>query len=160
MTIPTEFIFEHFPLFFAFCVTWSVGWMGWGLWKRKQRGQFQQPPDGILYEEKMASGRSMKTWYTRLGGANNCLRLVITNSELWVTLIFPFSAMADRLDLEHRIALKAIKPVQLQSSFLRKSLRVSFQGQDHEEHTIEVTPRHMDRFASALRERGVPVDAI
>ena len=54
-------------------------------WRRKQRNLFPDEAKGVIYEEKMASGRSHKNWYSKLGGAKNCLRLVITDTELWIT---------------------------------------------------------------------------
>lgn len=134
--------------------------MAWGIWKRNQRGLFRKPPDAVLYEETMASGHSMKSWHLKLRGARNCLRLLISNTELWVTPIFPFSALAAFSDLDHRISLSKIQSITLQSSLFSKSLRISYQGSDNVEHKIEIMPRHIDRFIEVLKQRGLRVDAI
>ena len=156
-----EFVFDHFNLFFAFCVAWPLGWMGWGLWRRRKRGLFRGPPDApIIYEEKTASGRSLKSWYTKLAGANNCLRLLVSSTELWITPIFAFSALGEILDLDHRIGLRQIIWVEHKSGIVTKSLRISYVGTDNEQRIVEITPRNMTRFVEALGQIGIRVNAI
>ena len=48
----------------------------------------------IIYRESMASGRSLNNWLTRLAGASNCLRLTVTEGNLFIDTWFPFSSSA------------------------------------------------------------------
>ena len=64
--------------------------------------------EDIVYEERFASGASMKNILTKLGGAQYCLRLVVTRDLLWVTSWFPFSVIAAVYDLVHIIPLQSI----------------------------------------------------
>lgn len=60
----------------------------------------------IVYQEFFASGASRKNILTKLGGARNCLRLLVTRDFLWVTSWFPFSIIAPVYDLEHIVPLR------------------------------------------------------
>ncbi len=155
-----EFIRHPFGMLWSLCAAGLVGWMSWNLWKRRQRGLFRQPPDEpVFYDEKMVSGRSLKTWYTSLGRARNCLRLVVTSKELWITPVFPFSALAAPFDLDHRITLDRISSAKLRSSAFQRSLRITYRDQGGARNIVEVSPPDLDVFITILRARGVAVDA-
>lgn len=144
-------IFDNFETFFVFGVIWVVGWFTWLSWRRKKRGLF--PADGpkdVVYEERMASGRSHKNWHCRIGGAQNCLRIVVTKSELWVTPIFPFSVLGSIFDLDHRVTLDKIQSVSQKSRMGRNSIMISFLDAAMGVHTIEVIPKDGDTFLKAL----------
>jgi hypothetical protein len=64
----------------------------------------------VVFQEWFASGCSQKNIITKIGGARNCLRLVVTGSFLWVTSWFPFSLIAPLYDMEHVIPLRSIIP--------------------------------------------------
>ncbi len=154
-----NFLDEHFDVIFLLCAASTLASFAWLALKRTgQSPKFPAAPGAILFEEKTASGRSLKSWFTRLAGASNCLRLVITDAELWVMMPFPFSIFAAQGDLEHRISLRAIRSVTPQSSFLSKSVRISYEGADLRQHVLELRPRHMDRFIEVLRGRGVAIN--
>ena len=144
-------IFENFNTLFFFAVVWVVGWFAWLTWRRRKRGLFPTgTPEDVVYEEKTASGRSHKNWYCRIGGAQNCLRIVVTKSELWVTPIFPFSALAGIFDLDHRVMLDKIQSVSQKSGIGRNSILITFLDAAMEVKTIELTPRDSDTFLHAL----------
>ena len=65
----------------------------------------------ILYQEWTASGNSQANLSTRLGGARNGLRLVVTSDYLIITSWFPFSLFTAFYDLEHVIPMAALSPV-------------------------------------------------
>lgn len=151
-----KFITDNFSIIFGICATWSFFFMACGLWKRRKRGLFPDGPENVAYEEKYASGRSLKNWYSKLGGARNCLRLVITDKELWITPIFPFSALSEMYDLDHRILLSSVKNVSTVSGLFTKSVLISYNDSVGANHQVEVTPKHFDNFVSCLN-RGVAV---
>jgi len=108
------FLRDNFQLFFVFAVVWCGSWMAYLLWRRSRRGpRFPRLEEvELLFQEKSASGNSHKSFITRLGGAHNCLRIVVTREEVWVTTYFPFTAFVGFYDLEHRIRRDAITDVQ------------------------------------------------
>src|SRR5437899_2356685 len=76
-------------------------------------------PEAILFQERFASGHSLKNLLTRFGGASNCLRLVVTQDLVWVTSWFPFSLLAAFYDLEHVIPRNNIESVETTSVLWR-----------------------------------------
>lgn len=105
-----KFIFENFFLLFAIALIWNAVGFGWMLWKRKRSGvTFPKASDpDVVFCERFASGWSHKSWLTRLGGASNCLTVIVTRSQLAITTFFPFTAFASRYDVEHLIPISAI----------------------------------------------------
>jgi hypothetical protein len=65
------------------------------LWKLKTSDPLFPARDevNIVFEERWTSGNSNKTKVTQWGGASNCLLVIVTDEELWVTTHFPFNAM-------------------------------------------------------------------
>lgn len=86
-------VFDNFFLLVAFAVAWNVVGIGYRLWKRKGKGLvFPKPTDpGVVYSERFASGSSHKSWRTRLGGASNCLTVIVTESP------FPSGSISRRI---------------------------------------------------------------
>jgi hypothetical protein len=105
--------------------------------------------DQILYKEFFGSGRSLNG--NPFAGANNCLKLVVTPDELWVTPIFPFSVMAEMLDLEHRILKKDIVSLHEDRSWLLGGrLIVEFRREDGQLRRFEFRPSRYEPFKQAL----------
>lgn len=146
-----KLIFGNFGLIFAVTALWTIGGFAWMLWRRKKRNLFPEEAKNILYQERFASGRSHKNWYTKIGGAQNCLRLVITKDELWITPLFPFSALAGVFDLDHRILLEKIIAIEPTKVAFRKSFLISYRDIKEFEHLVEVMPRNIKNFETALK---------
>jgi hypothetical protein len=70
---------------------WIPIWFGWLFYRHKKYGIVfpKLPPEEIRFHEGMASGRSFKTFFTRIGGARKCLRVTVTNTEVWIRPFFP-----------------------------------------------------------------------
>src|SRR5438874_12185634 len=83
-----------------------VGWWAWR-YLRAVRARPRFDAADVVFQEWFASGCSQKNIITKLGGARNCLRLVVTRSFLWVTSWFPFSLIATFYDMEHVVPLDA-----------------------------------------------------
>jgi len=144
-----KLIFDNFAIFFAFCALWTIGGFAWMLWRRKKRNLFPDEAKDVVYEERTASGRSHKNWYSKLGGAQNCLRLVITKTELWITPIFPFSALAGTFDLDHRIPLEKISSIDANKIMFKKSLLITYRDPKDEKRVVEVIPKDAEGFEMA-----------
>lgn len=104
----------------------------------------------ILYQEFFASGASQKNILTRLGGANNCLRLLVTRDLLWVTSWFPFSVFAATYDLVHVIPLRSISSIGSSRHFFSNSLLLSFTDEFGQGHSLQLIPKNPDRFLAAI----------
>jgi hypothetical protein len=104
----------------------------------------------IIYQEWFASGHSWKNTLTRLGGARNCLRLVVTKDLLWVTSWFPFSLFMGFYDLEHVVPRGQVISIRRSQGFLKSSVILTFQDADGAEHTLSLYPRRQAEFLRSL----------
>jgi hypothetical protein len=105
----------------------------------------------ILYEENFASGASQKNWMTKIGGARNCLRLVVTKDLLWVTSWFPFGIFAAACDLDHVIPLDRVTSVQSDRFLRADTLLLTFIDLTGGSHTLRLMPKNRERFLEAIR---------
>lgn len=104
----------------------------------------------VAYQEYFASGSSHKNFLTKLGGANGCLRLVVTKDVLWVTSWFPFSLFAALYDLEHVIPLDRIVSLETNSSFGKQGFLLTFTNQQGDKRVLRLRPKRMEEFVQAL----------
>jgi hypothetical protein len=104
-----------------------------------------------LYSDSFCSGRSLKSFRTKFGGARNCLKVVVTRDELFVLAPIRFLVyFTEKFDLEHSIAKKSISEF---AKFRRLQLpgyRVTYISQNGEAHTIELWPRRPKEFEQAM----------
>lgn len=107
----------------------------------------------IVYQEYFASGCSQKNILTKLGGARNCLRLVVTRDLLWVTSWFPFSLIAPIYDGVHVIPLPSISSVQPSRFFGSDSLLLSYTDKSGRSHTLRLVPKNREGFLTAIGPR-------
>ncbi len=112
----------------------------------------------IVYQEFFASGCSEKNFLTKLGGGNNCLRLVVTGDLLWVTSWFPFSLIAPIYDGVHVIPLARITSVERSRQRFTSldGLLLSYSDAAGGSHTLRLVPKGLKRFIEAI-EAGVKV---
>ncbi|PHR95250.1 MAG: hypothetical protein COA78_30495 [Blastopirellula sp.] len=143
-----QFAFDNFPLFFLAVFVLTLVRVGYLYWQRKKQGpQFpSRDAVNILFEERWTSGNSDKTLFTKLGGASNCLRVVVTDNELWVTLHFPFNIMAKYSDLDHRINRDQITSVEQQG----KLTLITFSLEDGKQRMLGLGLRNAEQFCSLL----------
>ena len=107
-------------------------------------------PTDIIYQEWFASGHSRKNILTRLGGARNCLRLVVTKDLLWVTSWFPFSLFTAFYDLEHVVPRDQILSVRRSRAFLMSSILLIFRDAYGAQHTLSLYPWRQAEFLRSL----------
>lgn len=74
---------------------WIASWIIASAWYRRANGKpiFPRVPADAVFYEHWCSGRSLRNWLTRIGGARNCLIVYIRANELTVTPKFPFTLM-------------------------------------------------------------------
>jgi hypothetical protein len=109
----------------------------------------------IVYQERFASGCSQKNIFTKLGGARNCLRLVVTKDFLWVTSWFPFSIFTSLYDLEHVIPLDSILSVRRLCGVMRNSILLTYRDALCGEHSLKLFTWKPNDF---IRSLGVESD--
>lgn len=146
-----RFIRDNFFLFFALAFVWSAGCMAFMLWRRSRRGPHFPSLDtvNVLFRERFASASSHKSLITRIGGAQNCLSITLTDAELWVTTFFPFTAFAGFYDLDHRIPLECLNDFQRNGT----KVTIDFVTPDGEARRIVLRLRRADHFVDAIKRR-------
>ena len=143
-----RFIENNFAACFLFALVWNVVGIAFLLWRRSRRGPAFPSLEtvNVLFRERFASGASHRSWITRLGGASNCLTVVLSDSELWVTTFLPFTAFAGFYDLEHRIQLESLTTVSQQG----KSVTIDFDMPDGDRRRIVLRLRRAKEFMAVL----------
>ena len=128
----------------------TFAWLIWSYVKVVQ-AKPQFGTSEVLFQEWTASGNSDRNLFTRIGGATNCLRLVVTKDFLWVTTYFPFSFFAAFGDLEHVIPLRSISSVESMSGvFGKKRVNVTFINPENETRTLYLYPKNAEAFLAAV----------
>lgn len=89
-------------------------------------------PEDAVFRESGCSGFSLRSWFTQLGGAGNCLLVYVQGDTLVVTPQFPFNLFffLKIYDLDRRVPLAMIASVSPQQIFFRRVLRLDFAGDD------------------------------
>ena len=122
------FIQQHFALCFGLSFLWVCAWFSYFLYRHRRHGIRFPALDTVrpLFHEDASSGCSHRSFWTRLGGARRCLRVTVTDREVWVRLSFPFTALSHIYDLEHRIPREAIASVAPSGSGLFRSVLLDY----------------------------------
>ncbi len=107
----------------------------------------------IVFQESFASGHSHKNIFCMIGGARNCLRLVVTQDFLCVTSWFPVSLITPFYDLEHLIPLDAITSIRRSGIFFQNAFRITYQDANGKEHTLTLYSWHPNDFERSLRAK-------
>jgi hypothetical protein len=107
--------------------------------------------EDVIYQEWFASGSSAWNLLTKLGGAHNCLRLVVTEHFLWITSWFPFVLLAYLYDLEHVVPLERILSVRRSRFLWMETLILTYGDERGISRSLRLAPKHQDRFIDALR---------
>jgi hypothetical protein len=104
----------------------------------------------IVIQEWFASGASQRNILTSIGGARNCIRLVVTKELLWVTTWFPFSIIGPFFDLEHVVPLGSITSVRKGRFLFTTLLLVTFSKSNGRSLTLRLLPKKMDEFVTSI----------
>ncbi len=108
-------------------------------------------PDEVIFREKFASGRSLDSHLSRIGGAGNCLTLTVTRDTLYTSMSLPLGTLGSVYDLEQRIAEKDIVSTQVCGSNLAgRRLVISFLLPTGATSRYEVRPKRYEAFMEAM----------
>jgi hypothetical protein len=146
------FLERNFPWILLFWFGSLMVGFGWRYYRyRRRRIVFPDvTPDEFRFHERGASGHSKKTLFTRLGGARNCLQVSVTDSEVWIRMIFPLNILAENFDLEHRIPREAITSAELVPCRTGKSILLEYRDQHGQMHGLSLRLRDPGAFLQAL----------
>jgi len=112
---------------------------------------FPRLPANALFSERACSGRSLRTPWARIGGAQNCLLVAVTADALTVSPFFPFNLMflPEFYGLEVRIPGPSIGDVDDHQGLFRRKITISYATPDIRR--IELRVRDPDALIDALR---------
>lgn len=150
----TAYLEQHFWGFFALCFGWVAAVALVSVLYRRSKGKaiFADVPDKTLFIEKWTSGRSLRSLVTKLGGAHNCLLVVVTQDALVVRPHFPFTLLflPEVFGLDCMIPRSAIRRVQMQCGLIRKSVAVEFEATPGQAESLELSLRAPEEFQRVL----------
>ena len=146
---------QWFPWLFAAGLVWVLFCIGLSLVYRRWKGKaiFADRPSNAAFLETWTSGRSKRSALTKLGGAQNCLLVAVTDESLIVQPHFPFTLLLlpEIYDLEHVIPRASIRSVtQKQAVIGRQYLEISFDLPSGETRLLELRLRQPQQFLEAL----------
>jgi hypothetical protein len=114
----------------------------------------------VLYRERWASGRSHRSFWTRLSSVSNYLSVAIVDGEVRVWVTFPFGFLGYELDLEHRIPIRSIRGLEQRPYFFNRvpfldwligrALVLDYTDDDGQSHRIELALHRSIEFLKAL----------
>jgi hypothetical protein len=116
-----------------------------------------KPQGDILFHERFGSGSSHRNLMTKLGGAQNCLLVTVTDRELLVRPWFPFNMffLPEIYDLEHRIQIAQITSIRERRSwFGLEFLDIEFGISPQASRRLSFRLRKKEDFLAALRKAG------
>jgi len=154
MTDPAAFTW--FPLL-AF--GWLILAIAASILFRRRRGKpiFPGTPPNALFSERGCSGRSLDTLWGRIGGARNCLMVVLAPGHLVVTPVFPFTLifLPEIYGLDHDLDISAIREVVDHTGLLGRRITLTYAGSRLRR--VELRLRDPDAFLDGLRKLRVSV---
>ncbi|MBF0408695.1 MAG: hypothetical protein HQM10_15210 [Candidatus Riflebacteria bacterium] len=113
-----------FPVLFGGALAWIALWIVASIFYRRSKGKpfFPRKSDHDAFYESTGSGRSNRNFFTRLGGARNCLTVAVTDNSLIVQPKFPFNLMflPEIYDLEYSIPKNRIHTIEERKFFFGK----------------------------------------
>lgn len=102
----------------------------------------------VVYRDKSASGRSNKSWETRMGAAVKVLDIVVTEDELWLKSKILFAGFGKRFDLLHKVPLNNIIAAQKQG----RTVIVDFRIEGGEHTQVEIRTKYPEDFLKAIKK--------
>jgi hypothetical protein len=131
---------------------WIGLFIAFGVWRRVQSGKPVAPrvPPGAAFGETGCSGRILGGVMQRMGGASNCLVVVVDRGRFSVRLAFPFSVlpMPGLGRYEFDVPIATIARVTAQRRMWQNILRIDFTTPDRA--PIELTLRNEAGLVAAL----------
>ena len=152
-TDPTRYVSEYAPLT---TVAWLLFVVAASVVRRRVRDKPIWPtiPQDFRFAEKFASGYSCDNFVRRLGGARNCLLVIVTDQAIAVTPIFPFNLMflPEVWGLEHLVPLDRITAVVPTTHWYGNRVELEFDSDDGGRKRFALILRMQSAFLAALQD--------
>lgn len=118
---------------------------------RQRRGKpiWPSDPPSPLFKERFASGRSHRTWFSRIGGARNALVVMVTSRELIVRPLLPAMLvfrLPELTGLEHTVPARRIQGVDANGG----AVDVEFENDSGQLETLTLQLDGQEEFVRAL----------
>lgn len=130
------------PVFFFLVAGWvyAVG--------RRREDQIA----GATFHETMLSGRSLKNWLTRVGGARNCLEVFVTPERVVIRpiLLFDLFALTSIYGLRQTFLRRWITGVEKRDGMLAKTVVLRWRDDSGEENEFELDVSKRDELVALL----------
>ena len=137
-----------------FPIAWTVGWIGASVVYRLTRGKpiLFFGVRNAKFQERRASGHSKSSWFTRFGGAENCMVVAVTNNHVVIRPWFPFTLMflPEIYDLEHELPHQNLVDAKVCHTWLRTRIDLEFRDSSGQTKTVGLYLRDPDGFLSML----------
>jgi hypothetical protein len=135
-------------------LVWIAAWVLASLVYRKINGKpiFYPKLSGIRYRQGDASGHSHRAWYTRLGGANRCLVVQVTESELDIHPYPPFNwgFLPEFYGLEYRVPLSDVRSAELRKRLFRNSVELVLRTPERGDEKVTLYLARPEDFLTAV----------
>ena len=133
-----------------------AGWVGVSIVYRRAHGKpvLFFGLENAVFQESRASGRSTRSWFTRLGGARNALIVAVTHDRLVVRPYFPFNLMflPEIYGLEYEVPLRDVMRVEEKKPLLWTMVHVEFRDPaSNEVRKLILRLRDPKAFVAALQ---------
>lgn len=147
-----QYLQNHFLMVWFACLGWVLAVFTFKYFWHRSKGRFpvDPPESALIYSESFASGRSLKSWRTRLGGASNCLMVMLTRDRLVIRPFFPFLILGPDFDLVHDIPFSSLETVTKNTGFLKGGLRLRFRLPNGELRELEIMSKNTVALKQAL----------
>ena len=149
---PFKFIEAYFLELWLLCFGWILVVFTFKYFWQRSKGHFPEDPasTSTVFSESFASGRSLKSWFTRLGGASNCLKVMLTRDRSIIRPLFPFLVLGPELDLVHSIPLTSLESIDKRTGSFRSCIRIRFKLPAGEQREIEIQSKKPGQLENAL----------
>jgi hypothetical protein len=135
-----------------FSIGWIIAWIATSIVYRRKAHKplFPRVPNDAVFAETRLSGRSLRNWVTRIGGASNCLLVYVSDSALTIVPMFPFNLMflPEVYGLETTVPARAVR---LEGSGGSRRQRLVLIVDGSVEQRFEISIRDRDALERALR---------
>lgn len=142
---------------FAISWIWVVGLLlaSFLVRRAKEKALFAPTSQPFSFSEKWASGRSLDTWWSKLGGARNCLFVGVANEKVIIQPHFPFTLgfLPEVYGLDQRIPLPRILRLVRKRSYFQNIVALEFSDELGPSRAFELKLRNPDGFINAVQSR-------
>jgi hypothetical protein len=100
----------------------------------------------VVYRDKGATGCSMRSWKTKVGGASRAIDLIVTEDELWLSAMVFFAGITKQHDLLHKVSIRKITSAKLEKT----QIMLSFKDEKGRHHQVVLRTRDEYAFLKSI----------